>query len=236
MRRESARPHNLKPPSGVIFDLDGTLIHSRIDFPRMKERIIAYLDSLNAIPEGVNSGMLVTEIVESAVNYLKLHKRSLLRTAVQGIERIMDEVEMESLKFASPIRGVKTALRSLRSRGIKLGVLTRSCREYALKSLEKTGLMDLIGYLVARGDTPKPKPNPEAALKLAEKMNLSPREVLMVGDHALDAACAKKAGMAFLGVLTGASTVEDFRRIDCPFVKSVRELPRFIAGVGGSSG
>ncbi|HID17079.1 TPA: HAD family hydrolase [Candidatus Bathyarchaeota archaeon] len=232
MKKENAHPYGLRPPSGVVFDLDGTLIRSRIDFLRMKERIIAYLNNLGAIPEGINSDMLVTEIVESAVNYLKLHRRSLLQTAVQEIERIMNEVEMEGLKFASPIRGAKVALRSLRSRGIKLGVLTRSCREYALKSLEKAGLINLIGYLVARGDTPKPKPNPEAALKLAERMNLSPKEVLMVGDHALDAVCAKKAGMTFLGVLTGASTVEDFRRIGCPFVKSVKELPRFVADVG----
>jgi phosphoglycolate phosphatase-like HAD superfamily hydrolase len=50
------------------------------------------------------------------------------------------------------------------------------------------------------------KPNPEPYWHLVEQLGLRPEETVFVGDHQLDAVCAGRAGVRFVGVLTGDLT------------------------------
>ncbi|MEM3606880.1 MAG: HAD family hydrolase [Candidatus Bathyarchaeia archaeon] len=214
----------MKNIKGIIFDLDGTLIKSNINFLEMKKKIIDYLKSLKLDFKIKDvSSTSISELIEYAVN--KVEDEKLRRNILKETNKLMNEEELKNLTSVSQIEGVKEALKTLKNKGFKIGVLTRGCREYALKSLEKTCLKDLIDCLIARDDIDKPKPNPVSALKLIEEMKLTPKEVLMVGDHALDFLCAEKAGIKFIGVLTGFSSEKDFKKIGCKVIKSVNELP-----------
>ena len=216
---------NLKDVKGIIFDLDGTLIKSKINFLEMKEKIIEYLNNLGLQPQLEAAKTSTLDLIEFINNRVK--DKKLVKKILENVNKIMNEIELNSLTYIESINGVKEALEFLKSKEIKIGVLTRGCRDYALKSLKKTGLKNLIDYLVARDDVNEPKPNPTSALTLAKKMNLAPNEILMVGDHILDFLCAKKAGMKFIGVLTGFSSEKEFKKIGCTFIKSVNELPLF---------
>lgn len=216
----------MKNIKGIIFDLDGTLIKSSINFLEMKKKIIDYLKSLNLnfqIEDAASTS--IPELIEYAIN--KVEDEELKRKILKEANKLMNMEELKSLTSVLPIEGVKETLKTLKSKGFKIGVLTRGCREYALKSLEKTCLKDLIDCLIARDDVEKPKPNPVSALKLIEKMKLNSKEVLMIGDHVLDFLCAEKAGIKFIGVLTGFSSEKDFKKIGCKVIKSVNELTLF---------
>ncbi|MBS7657812.1 MAG: HAD family hydrolase [Candidatus Bathyarchaeia archaeon] len=214
----------MKNIKGVIFDLDGTLINSSINFIEMRERIINYFRNLKL--DFQSSALTISELVEDTIN--KIKDEDTRERIHEEINKLMNEVELRSLTSVSSIKGVKETLKTLRVKGFKIGVLTRSCREYALKSLEKTCLIDFIDYLVARDDLDTPKPNPISVLKLIEKMELTTKEVLMVGDHVSDALCAKKAGVEFIGVLTGSSSEGEFKKIGCKTIKNVNEVFAFI--------
>ncbi|MBS7655169.1 HAD family hydrolase [Candidatus Bathyarchaeota archaeon] len=214
----------MKNIKGIIFDLDGTLIKSNINFLEMKKKIIDYLKSLKLdfkIEEVPSTS--ISELIEYTIN--KVEDEKLRKKILKETNKLMNEEELKSLTTVSPIEGVKETLKTLKSEGFRIGVLTRGCREYALKSLEKTCLKDLIDCLIARDDLDKPKPNPVSALKLIKKMKLTPKEVLMIGDHVLDFLCAEKAGIKFIGVLTGFSNEKDFKKIGCEVIKRVNELP-----------
>jgi len=175
----------MKNIKGIIFDLDGTLIKSSINFLEMKKKIIDYLKSLNLNFQIENvASTSIPELIEYAIN--KVEDEELKRKILKETNKLMNMEELKSLTSVLPIEGVKETLKTLKSKGFKIGVLTRGCREYALKSLEKTCLKDLIDCLIARDDVDKPKPNPVSALKLIEKMKLTSKEVLMIGDHVLD--------------------------------------------------
>ena len=215
--------------AAVIFDLDGTLIRSNIDFVKMKNMIIAHFRSLGVNSEYFSSSRPTFEIVQKGIELLrKKWSEETVSEVRRHIDQIMTYVEMEQVDSVSVIAGVSEAMKLLKEKGIKIGILTRSCREYALKSLETTGLSKLVDSVAARDDIDRPKPDPDQVIMLANKMNVKLEETLMVGDHPIDALCAKNSNVHFIGVLTGSSDADAFKKIGCRFIGSVNDLPRML--------
>jgi len=215
--------------TAVIFDLDGTLIKSNIDFVKMKNMIIAHFRGLGVDSEDFSSSRPTFEIVRKGIELLeKTRPEEIVSMTRRRINEIMTDVEMEQVDSVSAIAGVSETMKWLKERGIKIGILTRSCREYALKSLENTGLLELVDFVAARDDVDKPKPDPDQVVMLAQKMNVNLEETLMVGDHPIDALCAKNSNAHFIGVLTGSSKADAFKKIGCEFIGSVNGLPMLL--------
>jgi len=215
--------------TAVIFDLDGTLIRSNIEFVKMKNIIIAHFRSLGVDSEDFSSSRPTFEIVQRGIELLrKKRSEENISKVRRRINEIMTDVEMEQVDSVSAIAGVSETIKLLKERGIKIGILTRSCREYALKSLETTGLSKLVDFVAARDDVDKPKPDPDQVIMLAQKLNVKLEGTLMVGDHPIDALCAKNSNVRFIGVLTGSSEADAFKKIGCDVVGSVNDLPQLL--------
>lgn len=93
-----------------------------------------------------------------------------------------------------------TLVSELKQSGIKIGVVTRSPRNYALKLL--TLYKYPFDYLVASEDTIRSKPSPDPLLKCALKLKVKPKHVLNIGDQEIDLIAGKKAGMMNLDINT----------------------------------
>ncbi len=184
----------------IIFDLDGTLINSAIPFKKMKSRIIKYLEDAGVTRGLLNEEMLNFEITDKAVEDLisKGFPRQYIKKALDEVSRIMNEVELESSENASLIPGVPETLKALKNRGLKIGLMTRSCREYVERILERFELRKYFDVIIARDEVEDPKPSPSHAIKLLELLNVPAEEVLFVGDHWSDAECAKRSGLKFI--------------------------------------
>jgi phosphoglycolate phosphatase len=185
----------------IIFDFDGTLVDSDIDYRKMKRRSIALLEA-----SGVKRGMLS----EDLLNY-KIGRRSteyLKRKGVPDekiqilfhkIAEIMNEIELEAVETVKPVDGVEETLKELKKRKLKLGIVTRGCREYVNEILQKLSYEPLFDAVLARDDVSKPKPEPEHPLQLMKILKVKPSETILVGDHpVLDALCAQNAGIKFV--------------------------------------
>jgi len=193
------------PLRAVIFDLDGTLINSVIPFKEMKRKIITYLQA-NGVTSGLlNEDMLNAEIVKLAVDHLrqKGFSENHITKVLAQVSNIMNEVELQSLGSATLIEGVPKTLRALKLQGLKLGVLTRGCREYTHRILAKFGLDGFFDAVAARDDVSQPKPDPEHAFYLLKLLGVKAEETLFVGDHLSDAECASQAGLRFIFVGRG---------------------------------
>lgn len=218
-----------KTIDAVVFDLDGTLIHTTVDFSRMKHRLMEELTRWNVPTALLDPQDTIVGNLERAVRDLASQGRGAEEGELRDrVGRLMDLTEMERVSETRPVEGSNDCLDSLKRNGIRMGLLTRGSRAYALKALHHAGLGQRFDVMVCRDDHPEEeaKPNVKAMERVAAQLGTSPRKCLMVGDHFIDLSCARSASAHFIGVLTGSFGQHDWSRYDCPAViTSVVELP-----------
>ena len=154
---------------GVVFDLDGTLVDSRLDFAAMRHEL--------GCPSGSDVleyiGSLPQERQESAHDVVLHHER-------EGAER------------AKWMPGAERCLRRLEKAGVPVAILTRNARAIAQLTLERLGAR--IPLLLAREDA-APKPAPDGLLNIAAAWQLQPQQMAYVGDYRFDLEAAFNARM-----------------------------------------
>ena len=196
---------NVNTLKGIIFDLDGTLIHTSINFTVMKERMINFLEE-KGFPEGCLTPKLTTVVIIATCEEI-LREKGRTQEEIDEVHRKLEEImnlgELEAIQDVSEVDGVRDALQELREAGYKLAVLTRSHHAYAVEALSKIDALDLFDVILGRGETPKPKPYREALEHTAMLLSLDPKETIFVGDNHIDANSAVNAEVSFIGVKTG---------------------------------
>jgi hydrogenase expression/formation protein HypE len=161
--------------SAVLFDFDGTLTKpDALDFSIIKKAI----GCPNEIP--------VLEFAESIANHEE-------RTAA------FDELNrFESLGAADsePNPGAENLIRTIHSKGLPMGLITRNSIDSVKAALENFNGVSLEDFdiVITRDDPVKPKPSPEGILLAAEKLNVEPQHILMVGDYVFDIDAGRSAG------------------------------------------
>ena len=90
---------------GIVFDLDGTLVHSTIDFRKMKPRMIEYLASQGADKEQLSPRDLNVVIISKGERMLREKgiPEEEIKRILEHMEEIMNETEMESVAETKPI-------------------------------------------------------------------------------------------------------------------------------------
>ncbi|UCD72873.1 MAG: HAD hydrolase-like protein, partial [Candidatus Bathyarchaeota archaeon] len=81
-------------------------------------------------------------------------------------------------------------------------------------ALEKIGISQIIDVVLARDDVEKPKPDPSHLLELMKRLGVDRDEIVLVGDHITDYKCAQAAQVAFVGIHSGSTNLEDLVRGD----------------------
>ena len=189
----------------VVFDLDGTLIHSVPDIA----------DCLNITLEKFGHAKReekeVAQMIGNGV-------RNLLIRAID--KQLSDQEIDERVKFYNQIYtncdnsktklfdGVEEVLKTLKSKGFMLGVLTNKPQS-ATDNVYQTYLKE-IGFdaVVGQSSSVKIKPDPAALLDVLKKLDVKPENAYMVGDGEPDAQVAVNAGVNGVSVLYGYRTKE----------------------------
>ena len=147
----------------------------------------------------------------------------------------MNEIELEAIEDAKLIDGVVETLVKLGELGLKIGIFTRSCRQYANKILEKFELERLIDAVAARDDVLKPKPDPEHPRYLMEILGVKSSETVMVGDQTTDALCAKNVGTRFFLVPKRNTNLMAFKEYCYETLRNIRDIVYILQTKGSSA-
>lgn len=229
-----------RPIHGIIFDLDGTLIRSVVDFPKMKRRMIEYIQNL-----GMDD--LNYTIIQTTNEIIKDFNSKMLAQGVSEIERdeilvkisnILTEVEFENIDRIELLPGVKEFVIEHQSNGVKLGILTRASQKYTIASLERTGIKDYFKVIASRDEFTllRAKPHIDALEFVLQKLDCAPENTIFVGDHQIDYDCAQKGNIRFIGVLSGAYSREMLNNIGCEIlVEDFNELSKLIKEINGNT-
>jgi phosphoglycolate phosphatase len=237
LMRNGLRPEGLK---AIIFDLDGTLIRSTIDFPRMNR---AVADTLlhHGLPEDIlDRNGNINENVVRAYSYFRTHSHDgWMERVERDLNRVSAEVEMALVDRTMVVPGVLETLDELDRRDMRSAILTRGSRAYTMRALHVSGLEGRFHTIVCRDDHPLPeaKPNPMALRRVFRHLNLDRRQCLFIGDHESDYLCAVGAETPFAAVLTGTHGQEIWGRLRPELIlESVADLPMLLGLGKGNDG
>lgn len=185
----------------VIFDLDGTLLNTLEDLA----------DSMNCVLE--RNRLPAHEL--AAYNYFvgdgveMLVRRALpFEVADQEeFQRFVREMKSEyARRWADktrPYAGVPDMLNAFSAAGFEMAVLSNKPDD-ATHKIIKRFFPDAPFRLVIGATPEKPKkPDPTAALEIADRIRLPPEQFLFVGDTSIDMRTSIAAGMFPVGVLWG---------------------------------
>jgi len=191
----------------VIFDLDGTLLDTLGDIASSANRVLRSFGfpqhEIEAYKYFVGDGReaLVARILPSD------HQDA--TTVAITVDCIGNEYDQYWADNTHPYEGISELLEALTVRGIKMVVLSNKgddSTKLMVSKLLPHWRFELV--LGVRPSVPR-KPDPAAALEIAEHLKIVPREFLYLGDTDTDMKTAKAAGMYPIGVLWGFRTADE---------------------------
>ena len=156
------------PIRGVIFDLDGTLVDSGLDFDVMRREM------------GLPAGQPILEALA--------HLRG---PQAERCRQILHEHEHAGARRATVLPGVRAFLNVLSDLGMAQAVVTRNCRSATLETLERLDLR--FDPVVCREDAPV-KPDPAAIHDICRSWNVPTGQVAVIGDFWFDIQAGRQAG------------------------------------------
>jgi phosphoglycolate phosphatase len=189
----------------VIFDLDGTLIDSRLDL----------VHSVNAALRHIGRRALPDDVIAS---YVGDGAPILIQRALGG-EAVDDAVVREGLQFfltyyrahkldhTTVYAGVKEALIAVQ-RGAngtlrRLAVLSNKPVVPSRAIVEALGLGSFFMQIYGGNSFATKKPDPEGARRLLVEAGVRPEEAAIVGDSHVDVETGRNAGLWTVGVSYG---------------------------------
>ena len=200
--RRAFDPHSIKL---VIFDLDGTLIDSRLDL----------VHSVNAALRHIQRPELPDDVIAS---YVGDGAPILIQRALQG-ETVDEGVVRKGLEFflsyyrehkldhTTVYPGIAEALAAIQNAGNgvprKMAVLTNKPVNPSRAIVEALGLGRYFSQVYGGNSFATKKPEPEGALKILAETGARPEQTVMVGDSHVDVRTGRNAGLWTIGVTYG---------------------------------
>lgn len=160
----------MKHTKGFIFDLDGTLVTSSLDFLAIKAEI--------GCPVDVDALLYIAQLPTE-----------------QQRQETMDIIHFHEMRDAQScdwIPGARAFVAECEARSLPMAIVTRNSQRSSKVKIEKNNIP--IELLLTREDS-KPKPDPTALLDIARGFKLPADQMMMVGDYRYDLEAGRNAGM-----------------------------------------
>jgi phosphoglycolate phosphatase len=189
----------------VIFDLDGTLIDSRLDL----------VHSVNAALRRIGRPELPDDVIASYVGDGApiLIQRALGGEAVdeaivrQGLQFFLSYYREHKLDHTTVYAGVREALAAVRDglggKPRTMAVLSNKPVVPSRAIVEALGLAPFFRQIYGGNSFATKKPDPEGARKLLEENGVRPEETAIIGDSHVDVETGLNAGLWTVGVSYG---------------------------------
>ena len=186
----------------VIFDLDGTLIDSRLDL----------IHSVNAMLRHFHRAELPGEVVAS---YVGDGAPMLVRRALsdpqdehffkQALDFFLTYYREHKLDYTHVYAGVPEALEHIHGNGVRrqMAVISNKPVNPTRAIVEALGLKKFFVRVYGGNSFETKKPDPLGVNTLLKETSTAPEGAMIVGDSAIDVLTGRNAGIATCGVTYG---------------------------------
>ena len=192
----------------VIFDLDGTLIDSRLDL----------VHSVNAALRHIGRPELPDDVIASYVGDGApiLIQRALGAEAAdealvrKGLEFFLSYYREHKLDHTTVYPGIPEALAAIQTSNRvrrQMAVLTNKPVNPSRAIVDALGLGQYFSQVYGGNSFVTKKPDPEGARKLLAETGVAPEQAAIVGDSHVDVRTGRNAGLWTVGVTYGFARV-----------------------------
>jgi phosphoglycolate phosphatase len=209
----------------LMFDLDGTLIDSRLDLVHSVNATLRHMGRPElpheAIYTLVGSGAAI--LVQRALGQGATDEES-----QRGLDYFLKYYREHMLDNTVVYPGVREGLEMLKARA--LAVLTNKPVKFSQAILQGLGLARYFRVVYGGNSFATKKPDPEGARVVLRDFQASPEQAMLVGDSVVDVHTARNAGTWSCGVSYGLGP-EGFRSHPPDLLlDSLTELPEHLNG------
>lgn len=192
----------------VIFDVDDTLIYT-ID--------TAYKKTNEAGKRVFNVDLSKKEFIDlyGKYDFIECIKHWY---NVENTEKFVNEYNNIYLDYEF-VGDIEKILKRLKEKNIIVGVVTNSTKEKTERKLKK--YINLLDFIYCDAN----KPSIESINDIINKYQVSPNEIIFIGDSDSDYQTSKNAKINFCGVNTGKNK---WYKTDAIFIESINDLEKGI--------
>lgn len=227
----------------VLFDKDGTFIDLHYFWGKMTEMRVEevinrfgmdenlFADLCLCLGYDTTTGRMLQDGVTamySRSKIIELFKINLCTYGVQVSElelaQVFDDVSevfyQDMHAFTKPIEAALNLIKELKSKGVKIGIVTGDAIESTLMTLKHFGWMELFDVVIGRGSCPYTKESGKPTQMALEILNSNPETTVMVGDTPMDYISAINAGVFRTILVTTGQVKREILEKSTPFVLS----------------
>jgi phosphoglycolate phosphatase len=188
------------PVRALVFDLDGTLIDSKLDL----------IHSVNATLTEMGRSKLSDEVISSYIGHgaPMLMSRALGSVATEeelarGLKYFLAYYEEHKLDNTCLYPGVTETLANLSLQEIAMAVLTNKPVKISVRILEELGIAKYFKAIYGGNSFEMKKPDPLGAKTILTEFRVNAGDAMMVGDSEVDIQTARNANMIAAAVNFG---------------------------------
>eukprot|EP01103_Thecamoeba_quadrilineata_P020603 TRINITY_DN8943_c0_g1_i1.p1 TRINITY_DN8943_c0_g1~~TRINITY_DN8943_c0_g1_i1.p1 ORF type:complete len:216 (-),score=34.41 TRINITY_DN8943_c0_g1_i1:28-675(-) len=206
---------------GIMFDMDNTILQSRIDFTAMKQDVFDFLVDRKLLEPNISLDDHTTStLLETG------KKRGLTPTSHDELmERILGH-ESKGMDKADLEEGASDLLRSLHNR-YTLAIVTNNGQAAAKKALERTGVSNYFNLVAGREQMEALKPSPSGLFYVLKQFP----EIegwIFVGDSWIDGKAANQANVPFIAYQPKKEDLKKHGIETVGEIECLAELTRFL--------
>ena len=184
----------------IIFDFDGVIIDSeKLRYETYQELFLQKFRKKIPKNDSLFLGRKQEENIKELLNSTKE------KGDINELTRLRNKLiqkKFNNLKNIIPVKGIFQFLIKMKRNNMKLAIGSGAEKGYIERVLKQMDIQGFFNVILASEDTKKVKPNPEIFLKIAKKLNINPKECLVIEDSINGILAGKSAGMCVIGLTT----------------------------------
>ena len=198
----------------VIFDLDGTLVHTAPDIVESVKHILKHFDckmkSDDEIISSIGGGarkVLLKNMGDQGEAHIE-----------RALEMFRDYYIENCAKKSMLYPGVVQLLEYLKNNKVKSALCTLKIREATIRILKDFTIIDHFQMIITADDITLPKQNPEGIHKILNHLNVDKCKSVLIGDTVSDIMAGKNGQIETIGVAYGYESLEAIKNAKPGFI------------------
>ena len=179
---------NNKPIKAIVWDLDGTLIHFKINSIKARRKAIKILRVHGVSKKELSIDMPILEAIKISKQFFIEfgYSPKKIKKISEEVNKAIIEVEHEAAIKATLIEGIAEVLEFAHKKNLKQAIFTYNTHINARASLETAGITRYFDVIAGRDDIKNLKPHPDHLRYVCGEINVQLDELVIIGDTGRD--------------------------------------------------